>query len=152
MRIGDLATQAGVTTKTIRYYESLGLLDPPQRTSAGYRDYDTAAFDRLQFIRDAQATGLSLTEIQSILDMKDAGAGTCEHNKALLKNHLSELDRQIERLLATKATLLELNTRIAELDPADCNHPSRCQVIAAPYTHVASHRSRRTRRRSLVGQ
>lgn len=149
MRIGDLAIQAGVTTKTIRCYESLGLLDPPQRTSAGYRDYDTTASDRLQFIRDAQATGLSLTEIQSILDMKDAGAGTCEHTKALLENHLCELDRQIERLLATKATLLDLHARVAELDPADCNEPSRCQVIAALDPHVVSDRPRR---RSPVGR
>lgn len=129
MRIGDLATQTGVTTKTIRYYESVGLLPAPPRTDAGYRDYDHQAAERLRFIRDAQATGLSLNEIQSILELKDSGQGTCDHTKSLLLGHLAELDRQIERLATTRTTLIELTTRVLDLDPTDCTDPARCQVI-----------------------
>jgi DNA-binding transcriptional MerR regulator len=129
MRIGDLAIQAGVTTKTIRYYESVGLVAPPRRTPAGYRDYDQHAIERLRFIRDAQTTGLSLSEIQSILELKDSGQGTCDHTKSLLLGHLAELDRQIERLAATRMTLLELTTRVLDLDPTECTDPARCQVI-----------------------
>lgn len=129
MRIGDLATQTGVTTKTIRYYESIGLLPAPPRTDAGYRDYNHQATERLRFIRDAQATGLSLNEIQSILELKDSGQGTCDHTKSLLLGHLTELDRQIERLAATRTTLIELTTRVLDLDPTDCTDPARCQII-----------------------
>ena len=131
MRIGELAAEAGVTTKTVRYYESIGLLEPPERTPAGYRAYGPDAIDRLVFIRDAQATGLSLTEIHSILELKDVGRSTCEHTKTLLARHLAELDAQIERLEQTRIELLELAQVATGLDPADCNDPQRCQVIEA---------------------
>lgn len=131
MRIGELAAEAGVTTKTVRYYESIGLLAPPERTEAGYRAYETDAIDRLVFIRDAQASGLSLAEIHSILELKDAGRSTCEHTKALLARHLDELDAQIDRLEQTRVELSELAVLAAGLDPADCNDPHRCQVIEA---------------------
>ena len=117
VRIGELAAEAGVTTKTIRYYESIGLLAPPERTPAGYRAYGPDAIDRLVFIRDAQATGLSLTEIQSILELKDAGRSTCEHSKALLARHLDELDAQIDRLTQTRIELLQLSGVAVELIP-----------------------------------
>lgn len=131
MRIGELAAEAGVTTKTVRYYESIGLLAPPERTEAGYRAYEADAIDRLVFIRDAQASGLSLAEIHSILELKDAGRSTCEHTKALLARHLDELDAQIDRLEQTRVELSELAVLAAGLDPADCNDPHRCQVIEA---------------------
>jgi len=135
MRIGELAEAAGVTAKTVRYYESIGLMPAPGRTSAGYRRYDPELADRLRFIRDAQATGLSLTEIASILELKDAGQGACDHTRALLAGHLAEIDRQIERLTATRASLAALSDRVAGLDPADCSDPVRCQVIG----HGARH-------------
>ncbi|MGW1553897.1 MerR family DNA-binding transcriptional regulator, partial [Streptomyces sp. NPDC002346] len=59
MRIGELATQAGLSTKTIRFYEEAGLLPAPPRTSGGYRDYPEQAATRLSFVRDAQAAGLT---------------------------------------------------------------------------------------------
>lgn len=131
MRIGELAEQAGVGTKTIRYYESIGLLDEPVRTASGYRDYDGAAGERLQFVRDAQATGLTLTEIKSVLELKDAGARSCAHTAALLERHLAELDDQIARLQTARSELVELAKRARGLDPAACTDPHRCQVIAA---------------------
>ena len=67
MRIGEIAELAGVTTKTVRYYERIGILPEPDRTPSGYRDYGVGTLERLRFIRDAQATGLSLAEIHSIL-------------------------------------------------------------------------------------
>ena len=73
MRIGEIAEQAGVTTKTIRYYESVGLIPEPGRTSSGYRDYGLDAVERLRFIRDAQQSGLSLTESASLVELKSAG-------------------------------------------------------------------------------
>ena len=129
MRIGELAAQADVTTKTIRYYESLGLLPPAERTTSGYRSYDSAALDRLRFVRDAQATGLSLTEIRSIVELKDHGERSCEHTRDLLHPHLDDLDRQIERLQDARSALVQLADRADRVDPADCTDPHRCQVI-----------------------
>lgn len=131
MRIGELADRAQVSTKTIRYYESCGLLDEPARTASGYRDYDESAVERLRFVRDAQATGLSLSEIASVLELKDRGRRSCTHTTALLERHLADLDHQIERLKAARASLARLAERAHHLDPADCTDPNRRQVIAA---------------------
>lgn len=129
MRIGELAEHGDVTTKTIRYYESIGLLKEPVRTAGGYRSYDDAAVERLRFVRDAQASGLSLTEISSVLDIKAAGDRSCEHTASLLERHLADVDAQIERLTAARAELARLADRARGLDPAACTDPNRCQVI-----------------------
>lgn len=131
MRIGELADSAGVSTKTVRYYESIGLLPEPGRTPSGYRDYGEDAVERLRFVRDAQATGLSLAEIASVLELKATGATSCAHTTALLERHLGELDDQIERLTAARTELAALAARAGSLDPAGCTDPNRCQVISA---------------------
>ena len=130
MRIGELAGATGVTTKTIRYYESIDLMKGPDRTPSGYRDYSDEAVERLRFIREAQSTGLKLSEIHAVLDLKDAGARSCEHTRTLLTEHLTELDDQIQRLQAARRQLAQLADRAARLDPAACTDPNRCQVIA----------------------
>ncbi len=130
MRIGELGEQAGVSAKTIRYYESLGLLDEPNRTPSGYRDYGVLDVERLQFVRDAQATGLTLSEIASVLELKGAGKRSCNHTTELLDRHLAEVDIQIERLQASRGLLRELAKRAASLDPVTCTDPTRCQIIS----------------------
>ena len=131
MKIGELADRTGVTTKTVRYYESIGLLAEPERTVSGYRDYDTDAVERLCFVRDAQATGLSLAEIASVLELKAAGSTSCSHTAALLERHLVDLDEQIARLHQAREDLAVLAERAVALDPSSCTDPNRCQVIAS---------------------
>jgi DNA-binding transcriptional MerR regulator len=131
MRIGELAQQTGLTTKTIRYYEQIGLMHEPDRHSNGYRDYGDDAVERLQFVRDAQAAGLTLAETGEILGMKAAGESTCGHTRALLERHLADIDAQIDRLLAARNALRVMAERADAMDPAACNDPARCQVIGA---------------------
>jgi DNA-binding transcriptional MerR regulator len=120
---------SGLNAQTIRYYESLDLLPEPDRTPSGYRDYGAEVAERLRFIRDAQACGLSLDEVQTLLSMKDAGQATCQHTLAFLEHHIADIDTQIERLQAARAEMLQLATRARGLDPANCTDPHRCQVI-----------------------
>ena len=129
MQIGELANTAGVTTKTIRYYESIGVLDEPARTDSGYRSYEPAAVERLDFVKQAQSTGLALAEIKSILEIKDQGGQTCEHTKALLRQHLDELDERIIELEAARVELQAMYRRAGSLDPAQCTDANRCQII-----------------------
>lgn len=129
MKIGELAEFGGVTAKTVRYYESIGLMAPPLRRANGYREYDDDALERLRFIRDAQASGLSLSEAGEILRMKDEGESTCAHSRALIDRHLADIDAQIASLLAAKAELTSLARRADHLDPASCTDPHRCQVL-----------------------
>lgn len=149
MRIGELADEAGLTAKTIRYYESIGLMSEPHRHANGYRDYDEDAVRQLRFIRDSQAAGLTLAEVGEIVTMKAAGESTCGHTRSLLARHVAEVDAQIERLLATRAELMAMAERADALDPASCTDPARCQVIEASAStdhgapHSAPHRAHR---------
>lgn len=129
VKIGDLAARAGVPTKTIRYYEEIGLLPSPPRQPNGYRDYEPTAVDSLRFIKDAQASGLSLAEIAAIVDLRQQGVGTCEHVANLLAKHLDSLDSQIETLRHTRRELERVVARAASLDPAACKDAVRCQTI-----------------------
>ena len=131
MRIGELATASGISDRTIRYYESIGLLPEPTRTPNGYRDYGDDALARLRFVADAQTTGLSLTEIASVLELKDASVPSCDHTRELLEYHLGEIEGRIAALESTRRELKRLIRRARQLDPSDCSDPQRCQVIGA---------------------
>ena len=141
MKIGELARKAGVNTATIRYYERLGLLSP-DRAANGYRQYGPPSAERMRFIRDAQAAGLTLPEIGVILDMKAAGESTCGHVIGLLEEHLHAVDRQEAELRRTKRQLQEMLDRARRLDPAECLDPNRCQTIASSHTEVAPRKER----------
>ena len=67
MLIGELAKATGVSPKTIRYYETLGLLKPARRTRGNYRVYGESAIPMLQFIRHAERLGFSLKDIRQVL-------------------------------------------------------------------------------------
>ena len=129
MRIGDLASRSGVTAKTIRYYEDIGLVEPPARTPSGYRDYEPAALERLAFIRAAQAIGLTLGEIRSIIALRDDGKTPCGHVLELLRQRADELDRRIAELRTLRGELRRLVDRAGGLDPADCNPGRVCHLI-----------------------
>src|SRR3546814_10387180 len=77
--IGELSERSNVPAKTLRFYEDVGVLPPPARTSSGYRDYDNSALDRLRFIASAQGAGLSLAEIREVIGIRDEGGIPCAH-------------------------------------------------------------------------
>ena len=129
MKIGQLAERTGLSTKTIRYYEDIGVLPEPARAANGYRRYAESTADRIAFIQDAQSAGLSLLEIQDILDLRDSRAATCGHVIGTLRTHLEEVDRQMEDLRRTRRRLSELVERATSLDPVECDDPNRCQTI-----------------------
>ena len=81
------------------------------------------------FVKQAQSTGLALAEIKSILEIKDQGGQTCEHTKALLRQHLDELDERIVELEAARVELQAMYRRAGSLDPAKCTDANRCQII-----------------------
>jgi MerR family copper efflux transcriptional regulator len=68
LRIGELATQAGVRTRTVDYYTQLGLLQPPERTGGGFRLYDPAAVDTIATIKQLEEHGLNLQTIATALN------------------------------------------------------------------------------------
>ena len=129
MRIGQLAEQAGMTTKTLRFYEQAGLLPAPERTPSGYRDYDEATLDRLRFIKAAQGAGLSLAEITNVITVREHTGPPCEHVTALLDEHAADLDRRIAELNALRDDVRRLRDRARTLDPKACRDDKICHVI-----------------------
>lgn len=105
MKIGEVAQTAGVSTKTIRFYEDSGLLAPPGRTSSGYRCYDAEAAGRLRFIRRCQAAGLSLADTGEILRLHDSGEDLCGRVKQTLTDRLEQVRERITELRALEAHL-----------------------------------------------
>ncbi|MCX5302799.1 heavy metal-responsive transcriptional regulator [Streptomyces sp. NBC_00160] len=137
MRIGDLATASGLTTKTIRFYEQAGLLPAPPRTPGGYRDYPERTPVRLAFIRNAQSAGLTLAEIRSILALRDGGVAPCEHVTTLIDQHLADIERRLAELAQTREALRGLARRAAQADPSACTEGNVCTILATAET-VAS--------------
>lgn len=129
MRIGELGRAAGLPAKTIRFYESAGLLPEPGRTSSGYRDYDNTALARLQFIRSAQAAGLALAEIRQVITVREGSGPPCQHVIGLLDEHAADLDQRIADLIALRADVQRLRERAATLDPGDCAADAVCHVL-----------------------
>ena len=141
MRIGELATKTGVPAKTIRYWEQLGLLPPPARTPAGYRNYQPDAATRLGFIRAAQSIGLSLGEIREILAVRDRGELPCAHVAALIDRHATELTERIAALEAMRRDLERL-ARAARIVPPDhLEQADYCHLIETGAPAAATRRA-----------
>lgn len=130
MLIGEVAESAGVPSQTIRFYEREGLLPPASRGGNGYRVYDETTLNRLGFIRAAQSAGLTLAEIRSIVDVRDAGDVPCAHVTGLLQAKLDAVAarrRELERLTSELEHLLR---RSKALDPGDCTDGDICHVLS----------------------
>ena len=105
LTIGELAAEGGVGVETIRFYERKGLLAPPERTAAGYRQYDDEAVGRLRWILRAKELGFTLAEISELLD---AGERTPAGIAAAANAKLVEVDGEVERLRQVRARLESL--------------------------------------------
>lgn len=108
MRIGQLAQAAGVSTDTIRYYEKLGLLPAPLRTGSGYREYPSAAGNRVRVIRNAVHLGFPLAEVARFLTVRDAGGAPCRQVRDYAQQMVGEIDRRIAQLASERQDLVKM--------------------------------------------
>lgn len=106
--IGKLATEAEVTTDTIRYYEKEGLLAPTGKTEAGYRLYGEGAVLRVRFIKQAQQCGFSLAEIRELLALRNSDAACCKDVKSVAIAKKLQLEHKIRALTIMSQALSEL--------------------------------------------
>ena len=115
LRIQDVAAETGLTTRAIRYYEEMGLLEPAARSDGAYRLFDASDLERLRFIRSLRDdAGFSLAQIGQLLEDEAArernrqrfqSTGDKAERRALLKDATARVDRQIETLVAKRARL-----------------------------------------------
>jgi redox-sensitive transcriptional activator SoxR len=101
LRIGEVATEAGVSVSAIRFYERRGLLPEPDRLG-GQRRYTDATVQRLGIVEVAKQAGFSLEEIGVLLSSTDEGAPAHEQIRALAARKLPEVDALIERAQAMR--------------------------------------------------
>ena len=108
LKVSDLASEAGVSPDTIRFYEREGLIAPPQRTASGYRQFDDDVVRRVRFIKGAQSLGLKLAEIRELLEIQDKGACPCGHTRALVYRRVQEIDDEMKELRRLRSELESL--------------------------------------------
>ncbi|MDA0664431.1 MAG: Cu(I)-responsive transcriptional regulator [Proteobacteria bacterium] len=120
MNIGEAAKASGVPAKTIRYYESVSLIPPAQRTDSGYRTYDRDDIARLRFIQRSRSLGFSVRDVGMLLDLWHDRSRASAEVKALATAHMAEIDRKIAELQSMRETLRDLSERCHGDDRPDC--------------------------------
>ncbi|KUO97242.1 heavy metal-responsive transcriptional regulator [Ferroacidibacillus organovorans] len=121
LHIGELSRQFLIPTQTVRYYEKIGLLDPPHRTDARYRVYSEYDVERLRFILQAKHFGLSLDEIKEIIKLRTDGIVPCQHVQNLVKRHLDDLDVRIKEMLEFRDTVALRYQMFQEVEAMNCS-------------------------------
>jgi Cu(I)-responsive transcriptional regulator len=118
--ISKAAAQSGVSPKTIRYYEDIGLLYPSQRASNSYRCYDQKAIHSLQFIKRARSLGFSIEECRDLLSLYKNQSRASADVKHLAQQRIANMDTKIAELTAMRATLIQLRDRCHGDEQPDC--------------------------------
>lgn len=116
LTIGKVTEATGIPVKTIRYYESIGLIPPPPRTTSRYRIYSDKDVRRLELIRRARLLDLSLSQIGELVQW--AAGEPCNtfqgHLLGLVTDKLGEIDRRIQDLTLFKGELEQLERSLAQ--------------------------------------
>jgi DNA-binding transcriptional MerR regulator len=121
--IGDLARDTATNVRTIRYYETVGLLPPPARTPGNQRIYGKAQRQRLAFIRHARDMGFSMEAIRELLRLAEAGPDApCADADAIARRQLDAVKSRITRLRS-------LQTELERMTEAQCHTIGQCRVI-----------------------
>lgn len=120
MNISEAAEQAGLPTKTIRYYEEIGLVEPARRRDNGYRDYAERDVHMLRFLSRARGLGFSVADCRALVTLyADTGRKSADVKEIAL-NRVAEIDGKISELQAMRATLVNLAETCHGDDRPDC--------------------------------
>jgi MerR family transcriptional regulator, repressor of the yfmOP operon len=117
MQISDLAEMLGITTRTIRLYEKLGLVEPPKRTDGRVRYYETEDITRFKFVLKLKTLGLSLDEMKELADIYDrerVPERIMPRLLELLDSHLKNIREKVETLQSLETEIAAYHKRIAE--------------------------------------
>ncbi len=117
---GELAKRSGCNLETIRYYEIIGLLRPPTRSTGGHRLYSENDQARLRFILRSRELGFSIEELRSLLSLVDAGTYTCGEVYALTQEHLASVSKKISDLKKLEKTLKSISSECSGGEAPDC--------------------------------
>lgn len=125
LTIGEMGKATNTKIETIRYYERIGLLPKPPRTSGNYRNYGQSELGRLSFIRRSRDLGFSLDQVRALLSLSDDRNCDCAGVDRIAKEHLLEVDRKLADLTALRRELK------AVIDSCDGGIVADCRIIDA---------------------
>lgn len=120
MKIGELSKATGTNVETIRYYERIGLLPTPPRTSGNYRSYGEPQRTRLAFVRHSRELGFTIDEIRSLLDLADHPERECSDADRIATSHMAQVEAKIEQLMKLRDELSHIIGRCRGGLAADC--------------------------------
>lgn len=105
LNIGQVARQTGVTVETVRFYEKQGLINAPQRTVSGYRQYPQDTVKRVRFIQNAKDLGFTLKDISELLTLRQESGTSCADIKLRTTQKIDEVDQKIRDLKRIREAL-----------------------------------------------
>ena len=120
MNIGEAARASGVSTKTIRYYETAGLIATAERTGGGHRVYTQADVHVLRFIKRARDLGFSIDRIRRLLDLWRDKSRASRDVKRLALDHIADIVAKIAAMSAVRDTVQELADKCEGNDRPEC--------------------------------
>ncbi len=123
MRIGEVARSTGLETSAIRYYEENGIVPEPQRTAAGYRDYEAVDVELLRFVRRLRSLELPLDDVREIVSLRTDGQAPCTQVRAAITREAAAIDRRIDDLGRLRDELTRLQ---AAADGIGDDWPTSC--------------------------
>jgi len=132
-QIGEVAKATGLTVDTIRYYQKIGLVQAPARTSGGYRVFCAPDIEDLLFIGNAQELGFSLTEIRGLLLVRRNSAHACPEVRDLIRHKLTDVEKKVAALQHVHSELtgaLRKCNRVLQTHAADDGCPVLAQLEA----------------------
>ncbi len=141
MKIGDLAKIFGLNSSSIRYYESLGLLNHPDRTLSNYRVYRKKHIERLQFIMKAKRLGFSLVDIKGILLLHDQDKPTCLHVRSLLEDKIKDAEAMLQGMVEFRDELLQLRAFAGDLEDCRPSGGRICSIIEESELNFSNQRN-----------
>jgi len=107
VKIGQIASAAGVSIDTVRFYERRGVLPLPQRQPSGYRSYTASTIERIRMARELQQLGFTLDEVIDALHSHDGGVATCESERWRLEAVVERIDIKIAELRKTRGNTVK---------------------------------------------
>ncbi len=123
MNIGTVSEKSGIPSKTIRYYEEIGLIPPVLRTENGYRHYQNRDLEQLRFVQRARKLGFTLKDVGNLLTLwNDKNRASADVKKFAL-DHITDIDARIAELNSIRATLTELT------DSCHGDHRPDCPIL-----------------------
>lgn len=122
MKIGEVSRRTGCNVETIRYYERIGVIEPPPRKGA-FRDYGPTDIGRLRFVRRARELGFTLQEVQALLALAPQSDENCDQVQRIAQEHLTNVR-------AKMADLDRMETALAALvERCDENQNDQCPIV-----------------------